>query len=1129
MNQAITPPPCRFVAIEILKRTAKRVCLLAAMLIGVTGLRAQTHITDVSGFDALNGSSAAFIIDNDIDASSLATIASFGGTLEAAIDPETHMPYRLSGLSHPLFETLTGTVCNLVLEDVGISHTGNTGAIACTASGAARIYNVGILGGSVGGTGYTGGLVGLLDGTARVINCYSFADIVGGTEKAGIVGYNNYASLYNDLKTMVMNCMFYGDIAEGGTIAPVYGGLEISNDYNNSNTKRLNNYNYFLYEASFSAGRHITNYNCALAAEERFLVRFEFYRHLLNSTREMAGWYVYGSIQADAHSKMLKWVLDPAVARYPVLKEQGKYPSVVNYDPDYTFDPVTSSRVSRTAVTEPYRGRHLGTLTVNIANAKSQGKQDWPAGATVNTTSLTLARTDMDEPNYNFNYDKVQLPYYNDVGTGNYTGNRVVTGWIVTAVTGGTQGERVAADFTTTTNYDAPYYNFADRDTYAKDLYSISGRIFAQGAYFNVPTGVTAITIEPYWAVCTYLSDAYYDSYGYMDGGTNDTYGLRYTNNNNYTINGSSQKVYTDVGNAVSNLTGVTSPTVYDYAVVLVGNHHRCGTSEPSDGNTPFTLMSIDNNRDNEPDYSFVFKSGKNQKCSPIRYDFINIPAASMAHKMASSTDLAIPGNAFYKEWMEVTTTALIRFGQLEYSNSNTSLSPMILMGGVVEQIVSSNDGDTNTDKRRYLLFGDNVWFKRFANGIHGDKTGSTPHRPISVTGGEYLRFYLTGYFRPDAAASTDNAECYIDGGRFGDVAGAGQENISGNVNWFVNHADIENFYGGGIKSSNTSQIAGNITTDIRNSRVTLFCGGPMFGDMVADKTVTTTADHCTFGTYFGAGYGGNSIYLNRVQNEYQHLNENWNNWMGNSYDNAGGGNYRGKYSGNGIAIGYEYEFFAGSSGNVARLYIHKVSFSLAKCNDVNSTLTGCKVLGNYYGGGSLGKVVGTATSELTSDTVLGNVFGAGFSVSLPDVEVLDNGGFSPAPNYNQATGVYEEGGFPSTRTFKWTQVNSISNGTQCLVVDGENRTIKTTEDLDNLGTVQGTVNLTIGGSSVIGTAGDAATGGVYGGGEESTVQGDTHVLLKGTTHVLGDVFGGGNRGPVNGNTEVRLCDECSL
>jgi hypothetical protein len=105
------------------------------------------------------------------------------------------MPYRISGLTVPLFETLTGTVRNLVLDEVAISgHSGNTGAIACTANGAARIYNVGILSGSVGGSGDVGGLVGQLDGTARVVNCYSYATITGGSNVGGIVGNNNGAT-----------------------------------------------------------------------------------------------------------------------------------------------------------------------------------------------------------------------------------------------------------------------------------------------------------------------------------------------------------------------------------------------------------------------------------------------------------------------------------------------------------------------------------------------------------------------------------------------------------------------------------------------------------------------------------------------------------------------------------------------------------------------------------------------------------------------------------------------------------------------------------------------------------------------------------------------------------------------
>ena len=169
----------------------KTVVLLTALLMGGTAA-AQTSITSL---DQIDNASGHYIITQDITynaSTNHPAVATFSGILEANINPTTHMPYRISGLSAPLFTTLTGTVRNLVLEGVAISgHSGNTGAIAGEANGAARIYNVGILSGSVGGTGNTGGLVGLLSGTARVVNCYSYATITAGDNVGGLVGNNN--------------------------------------------------------------------------------------------------------------------------------------------------------------------------------------------------------------------------------------------------------------------------------------------------------------------------------------------------------------------------------------------------------------------------------------------------------------------------------------------------------------------------------------------------------------------------------------------------------------------------------------------------------------------------------------------------------------------------------------------------------------------------------------------------------------------------------------------------------------------------------------------------------------------------------------------------------------------------
>lgn len=1000
----------------------------------------------------------------------------FTGTFEAIADGEGNY-YSISNLSHPLFNTISGgTVRNVVLKEVSISSgngNGDAGAIAHEANGASRIYNCGILSGSVGGTRYVGGLVGFLDGTSRVINCYSFADITGGSHKGGIVGYNNYASKSGDIKTMVMNCMFYGDIAASGNISPIYGGNEIKNE----DTEKLNNYNYYRYNSPYSQSKKITKYNRALPTEDRYLVRFEFYRYLLNSTRELAGWYATGTA---SKASIAKWVLDKSIAPYPILKEQGIYSSVVNYDAAHAED--GKPRL---------QGGKLGTLTVTISGVGSNA----PAGAAITNGSLTLVRTDKDTANFNFNYDKVQLPYYREVGTGNYTNNKVVTGWKITGMSGGSQG-------TFTTGEDAPAYNFADRSTYAKDLYSESGRVFSQGAYFDVPDGVTSITIEPYWGKAAYLSDAQYDCYGYNTSqGVND-FGTRYTNGNNYEINGDSQKVYTSFSNALNNLSGVSDPTVYDYAVVLVGNYHQKGA--PSNGTKPFTIMSADLDEDNEPDYSFIYNSGKGEKISPIRFDFVNVPGTAMAHKKTSTTYMGIMGNHKWRGWLEVTNTAFIRFSQLEYDDKSTKAanSPVILLGGVVEQMVSTNGANEPLTSTSYIHVGSNVWFKLFNNGCHIDKTAvSTPRIPISVTGGDYEKFYLSGYFQPNAPSNTnDNAECYISGGRFKELAGSGQEKIDGDVWWLIDRADITNFYGGGINDK--KPVTGNIDVTIKNSYVELYCGGPKFGDMTSGKTVTTTANNCTFRRYYGAGYGGTSVVRVSTYNKFDKINYDWNSSIVTTF--ISGDNRRGKYSNsNGISISYEYEHFEGSNDkSVGRFYVNYASLSLAQTNDVISNLTNCTILEDFYGGGNLGKVSGDITSTLNSCLVHGSVYGAGYSASAPTATVFNAAGFTIQPNYNTSTGMFEPGVFPSSQTYTWTSGYGCSTS-NTLVDNGNEHWIYAPEEtLNNLGKVEGNVTLNLLGDTHVdgfvddGQGGEVQSGGVYGGGEMGAVAGSTQVVI---------------------------------
>ena len=1115
--------------------------------------------TDFSNFitNVNNGTaaSACYKLGSDVSASGADAITEeFTGTFDGD-------GYTISDLGHALFNSVKGgTVKNVILDNVSISSgndNGNAGAICCEAIGDTRIYNCGVLASgstvakdedgydkitlcssSISGSNYAGSIVGLLDGSARVINCFSYANVSGGTV-GGIVGHNNVATTADNLKTMVMNCMFYGEVS-GSSIAPIYNGEIITNDGDDNG---VNNFNYFRLESSYIENTGLTKvYNCALGAETRYLQRFEFFRHLLNSNRELAAWWATGS--PDKKDEMMKWVLEPSQigssTPYPVLKAPGYYPSVVNIDAENA--PLASER---------NKGGRLGKLSVTIQSGNGEFFNA-PTGASITRNSLELNITDKDFDHFNFNYYKVQLPYYNEVGTGNYTENRVVTGWKIVSITGGTPGS-----FSTSTA-DAPSFNFADRNCTNKDLYSTSHRVFNQGAYWDVPEGVTAITIQPYWGKAVYLSDQYWDvTYKNGTEGTDATkagsiYDAMTTAFNVSNVGGgqhygggknfNSQTVYTTIGNAIAsnalyaNTDEATysARSVYDYAVVLVGNYHY--TSSIAAGGKPYTLTSVDMDGDNEPDYSLMLRFNGRIVFHPVRYDFLNILGLGMAQKTTGGTGSYNLGIIQPKYWFESTNTSLFHVTQFEYDRSDRGAAPYIVQGGVMEQWVSGqNNGAGNLTT--YFHVGGNVWFKEFHRGTHQDKNLQSKHPPVSVTGGDYDEFYLTGLYTANVTSYGDNAECYINGGRFGTVAGAAMEGIgkangadnTGNITWQVQNADIKEFYAGGINAA--KPVTGNLSTTITGGKIDLFCGGPKFGDMSPGKTVTTNATDCIFGTFFGAGYGGNSYsrqapmnhnnIVNFPHNDKQAGNHNsWNDWLDDYYTQS----YNATYGGVSTQFSYQFLPMSGNVDNCARIFVEYVKFSLATCRNVASTLTGCQITGNFYGGGSLGKVDGPVTSTLTNCEVQGSVFGAGFSASMPSVEV-DNIGFSTEPYYYTDLGTYRTGVKSGIVTYKWQKKDGDN------WVDNTNHILYTDEDLTTLGAVTGKATLTINGTTTVAHS-------VYGGGEESGVGGDTEVNVSGGTigaegfggAEYSNVFGGGKgkagdkvAGYVKGNTAVNI------
>ena len=1076
----------------------------------------------------------------------------FSGTFDGGTQP-------LTGLTHPLFNTVDGGVVkNVALKNVSISSAEEyVGAIACIAQGYSRIYNCGILPNdatfpdgihpTVSGGTCAGGIVGKLDGDSRVINCYSYADVSASDYAAGIVGQNTFESTaevsggkYTELKTAVVNCMFYGNITGGSNQYGVYGGELITN----AAATGISSYNYYRNGSTFNTSNgEPTAYNCSFPADERYLTQVEFHRSLLNSNRELCGWWVGSdvapstltttevqAIPKDA-SLMYKWVVDPNLAPYPILKPFGKYPSIINTNTGTPwFDRSTAA---------PFEGKQLGTLSVIIKSGGSAPDQH-----------LFIPITDMDSLHYDFGYRKIQLPYYNTVFgnpnganweekyAGNYT-NQVVTGWKITNVSGGTQGSFVA-------NWQNGY-NFADRKCTEKDLYSKSGRVFAQGGYYYVPDDVTEITIEAYWGKAIYVTnkDGYYDRVNITIGNTGAAFAPAGTRDNNIpdaTIQTTSIKETLTATNIDA------KKTVYDYALVLVGNvQESVGKSDvvhKIQDTRGFTIMSVDLDFDEEPDYCLEWQLGKEmarQVIAPIRFDFLPVVELGIAGKLHNSTDFYSLGCYRSKGHFEVTETAFIRFGQFEFELGTRDDGPIILNGGIYDQYCRGRNGETN-QHINYVILGGHIVMPSFTPGAHVNTNAKyqTRHCAVNVLGGDFTSFYLTGGYNEGITPFVDNPHCYIDGGRFGIIAAAYKEGIAGDVTWRINHALIGEFYGGGVMAQATGDtykiVKGSIDVVINNSIVGKYCGGPKFGDMVDDKTVTTSASNTVFNQFFGAGNGGTNYMQYKNTDATGVPISDWSSTITSNYTP---GKYRDKDQG--YAANYDIEVINPSTGDLAgqvvnRSYYYSAQFATTNTGNVTNTLTDCTINTNFYGGGFLGGVTGNVTSTLNNCTVNGAVFGAGYSASAGTVNIHNKDKVPPVPNLY--TGMIKPQSGGTFTTYEWT--NNKTFGTKTLSTgsptienpnnDGINY-IFTEVPLQNLGTVSGKVTLTINGTTTVGES-------VYGGGEESVVAGDTEVNVTcgtiGTTGKggarWGNVFGGGKgkeddvtAGQVKGNTNVTI------
>lgn len=1054
-------------------------------------------------------------------ASDFVSTASIGTTespFKGIIDGQFNIIHSSNTLDHPLVAYAEGAIIkNVIIGKVDISSGTNIGAICNEADGATKIYNSGVLSGSVSGGTIVGGLVGLIKNNSqvRVVNCYNYADVSGSSNAAGIVGKNE--GTVGDVRIAL--CMMYGKVSDASTISPVYTGNHTSNAQN------FTEYNYYLYSITKDAsGQRIirvpyTAYNDQLAIDkEEYLTRFPFYRHILNNHRELACYFLFGDYESDHISEIGHWTVKKG-------DNAPKYPIVEQWVKNRKSTP-TQTKNNLPNTTEDYAGKLLttmgnsGYLSVSIK-----------IGSNSYTESLPI--TDMDTLRYDYNYGKVILPFANEYEVNTDYG-QICTGWKITDVT------------KTGTSNAFENYNFADRNCIDKDIYNEDTNpfIYAQGGYYVVPTGVTGIEITANFATAHYLSDATYEI-----GYTSSYDGRTELGGSVPSFHG--KTVHNSLKNAVNALTSTTT-NPHKQAIVLVGNYHYDLAKADLVTTKGFTLMSIDADNNQEPDYGFYSIAPDRPQAPALRFDFVPIISLGMAAKVNGSN--YYPGVPIWnpRGWYEQTETTVSIMNQFELDSGNFTLdetadanrgkgkNPCIFNGGYFAQIIRSNY--TSCSKVSYFKIGGNAYVKEFYPGSHSNKTDKlTSLVPVNVTGGQVDECFMTGY-KAGAKAIGSDIRFWCSGGKIKKFLGAymdkplqtstSTDENPGTVNMtaHVDHALIGRFFGGG--TSQNATITGNIKVAINNSKVDFYCGGPEFGDMSSGKIVETTANNTKFGEYYGAGFGGTSITYS-PKDGTPDIGSSVT-FTGYTYNSSTNG--RLTSGSGGLATCYKFEYLMHSSKKtqlVARFITGYADFNLATTGSVTNNLTGCTIEKDFYGAGCQGKVDGTVTSTLTGCTVKRNAFGGGYKAENNTVLVYPAAAPIPLSTYNGETGIFSEFGTTTPETFTWEQ------GSGATPVVGEGNKLKTSSSvtLTDLGNVTGAISLTIDGGYVGGTSlGETpaveatnpaesipAGGSVYGGGNESKSLNNTTVTLKGNAEIYGEVFGGGNKANVTGSATVNI------
>ena len=508
----------------------------------------------------------------------------------------------------------------------------------------------------------------------------------------------------------------------------------------------------------------------------------------------------------------------------------------------------------------------------------------------------------------------------------------------------------------------------------------------------------------------------------------------------------------------------------------------------------PYTVQNVTVNGGTFNSMQFAYSSNMGSKTKPLAYD-VNW---FIGNKASISGALTIGQTSSYTS----NTTA-----------TNVNNVNLIITGGTIGSIYGTGNGimSTGHGNRNYK--------------IYGDKSGVTKRDP-----------------------------------KIGNLYGAGNQGKHyGNTNINIQGStNITNVYGGGFAF--TATLYGDTNINIKNSTIknNVFGGGYNGNILKNDNgnggNVNLNIESSNvLGNIFGSGMGGTQTLTSTITLGASQASKNWQNETFVPNDdffkgvkNAANGDYNTDWSWSLPATGFP--FMQKDTGYIAtsvykatnwtsnqtdyitfyRYYTYAY-LSLAQIdNDVNININNSKIgvegntsKGNIYGGGSVAVVNGNVDINITNNsTIYNSVYSGGDGVTQPGKVTVykpnDSENYK-APSYTvteDASGnlnVKVESEANTYTKYKYSSPFSWSKDDYLLTteyngIDTENFKLYS-ENVGDLGIINGNTDLLISNSTVKGNA--------FGGGNAADIKGNSKITIDGDTTIEGNVFGGGNEGHV--------------